>query len=192
MPRKFEKASGRISLRIPIALHEQLAGAANGLGVDVNGLINTMLTDSVAKYLSLATERIEQRAEARNQWSQLQANLEKNPRRPGVDQDPVRNILLFIQSYGPNSSSPEELAEITGWGIAEVRQRIAEARQRLESSIGAERLKELLGGAAERDPLRYSPEAEEFTKAVEAQNPKPDPAAEVKPHAKKKSKKGPR
>ena len=43
MGRKFEKASGRISLRVSVETHERIAAIADGLGTDVTSTINMML-----------------------------------------------------------------------------------------------------------------------------------------------------
>lgn len=54
MGRSFEKASGRISLRIPVELHAELGALSQLLGVDVNSLVNLMVRDGLPNYLAKA------------------------------------------------------------------------------------------------------------------------------------------
>ncbi len=48
------KKSGRLTLRITPELHEELASISDGLGIDINGLVNLMIRDSYSVYASQA------------------------------------------------------------------------------------------------------------------------------------------
>lgn len=50
MTQKKPKRSGRITLRVPPTLHDELAHVADRLGLDINGLINLMIRRSFDGY----------------------------------------------------------------------------------------------------------------------------------------------
>jgi hypothetical protein len=47
--------SGRISLRVPPALHAELSQMADALGIDLSGLLNMMINESRPRYLIRAS-----------------------------------------------------------------------------------------------------------------------------------------
>jgi hypothetical protein len=141
MPRKFEKASGRISLRISVELHEQLAAAANGIGIDVNGLINMMLSDLMPKYLSMAAERTRSQQVSRNLWSEIQDAIDGiDNMNPKTDRRKLENLLMHFMNSGPESFSIQRIADDAKMELDEVRNRIAQAEMMLASSRFAEKL----------------------------------------------------
>src|SRR5690349_21058814 len=48
------KQSGRITLRVTPEVHQELADIAEGLGLDINGVLNLMIRDSYSAYKSKA------------------------------------------------------------------------------------------------------------------------------------------
>ena len=49
MTKKRARRSGRITLRVSPELHDELAGAADSLGLDINGLLNLMIRRSFGR-----------------------------------------------------------------------------------------------------------------------------------------------
>src|SRR5262245_32962734 len=52
--RKFEKGSGRLSLRLSPAMHEELGNLAEALGVDVTTLLNQMISHALPEFRAKA------------------------------------------------------------------------------------------------------------------------------------------
>lgn len=57
-----KKGWGRITLRVPPELHQQMAGIADNLGLDLTGLINLMIREGLPTYRAKAAA-----LQARNQ-----------------------------------------------------------------------------------------------------------------------------
>jgi hypothetical protein len=77
--RKAAKKSGRITLRMPPALHAELAEVADTLGLDMNALINLMIRRSFDPY-RLEAAAID--AQAKENLTLLTAWRDENPGRP--------------------------------------------------------------------------------------------------------------
>jgi antitoxin component of RelBE/YafQ-DinJ toxin-antitoxin module len=70
---------GQITLRVPPDVHKDLAEVAEGLGLDINGLLNLMIRRHFDRY-RLEVEVLQ--AQAKENRKVLAAWQEKNPKRP--------------------------------------------------------------------------------------------------------------
>jgi len=50
MPRKIENPSGRLTIRVPVEVHAELARIAETMGIEVNALLNMMIREQLGPY----------------------------------------------------------------------------------------------------------------------------------------------
>ncbi|SRR5713226_10552841 len=81
---------GQLTLRVPPDVHKDLAEVAEGLGLDINGLLNLMLRRHLDRY-RLEVEVLQ--AQAKEGRKLLAAWQEQNPKRP------IREFWADFQAF---------------------------------------------------------------------------------------------
>lgn len=76
MAKTKKPASGHISFRLPLELHEQLLEIASHLGIDLSGLLNLMIQEVVPGYLDKARKIAEKGAKARQALNEISLHTE--------------------------------------------------------------------------------------------------------------------
>jgi hypothetical protein len=75
---KQKQATGQITFRCPVAVHEELLEIARILGLDVNGLLNQLVNEIRPSYLAKAKKLAAEQAQARMALDQTEIHAE-NP-----------------------------------------------------------------------------------------------------------------
>ena len=110
MPRKFEKPTGRISLRIPPQLHGEIAQAAQWLGLDITALINLMLHEITPKYLEQGAQAVVKRLDAATKAIAADSGRRLMP----------GQLPAIVMMHVVDGLTASQIAESTRWDVSRV------------------------------------------------------------------------